>query len=95
MGLGKQQLKRKRNTALGVIKRPRIERTAEELPWKKSRRPLETGLAGDDGILELEEVEGVEVAYEATEGGRVAKFHVSPLSLAVKHKPLTARDLDR
>jgi hypothetical protein len=47
------------------------------LPWKAVRRPSETGLDGDDGILELEEVENVEVVYEDTEGGRVMKFNVS------------------
>lgn len=46
------------------------------LPWKAVRRPSETGLDGDDGILELEEVENVEVVYEDTEGGRVMKFNV-------------------
>ncbi|KIL61030.1 hypothetical protein M378DRAFT_167364 [Amanita muscaria Koide BX008] len=49
----------------------------ENLPWKKVSRPLETGLGGDDGILELEEVEGIEVVYEETERGRVARFKVS------------------
>lgn len=34
-------------------------------------------MGGDDGVLELEEVEGVEVVYETTEGGRVVKFNVS------------------
>lgn len=34
-------------------------------------------MGGDEGILELEEVEGVEVIYETTEGGRVVKFKVS------------------
>ncbi|KAJ3567280.1 hypothetical protein NP233_g6466 [Leucocoprinus birnbaumii] len=34
-------------------------------------------MGGDDGILELEEVEGVEVFYETTDGGKVAKFRVS------------------
>jgi ATP-dependent RNA helicase DDX24/MAK5 len=47
------------------------------LPWKAVRRPSETGLDGDDGILELEEVENVEVVYEDTAGGRVMKFNVS------------------
>jgi len=56
-------------------KRPRIECNAEELPWKRIRRPFETGLGGDNGILELEEVEGVEVIY--TDEGKVAKFCVS------------------
>ncbi|KAJ2915512.1 hypothetical protein MD484_g4910, partial [Candolleomyces efflorescens] len=48
----------------------------DDLPWKTISRPAETGLSGDDGILELEEVEGVEVFYEETEKGRVTKFKV-------------------
>ncbi|RXW11918.1 hypothetical protein EST38_g13937, partial [Candolleomyces aberdarensis] len=48
----------------------------DDLPWKTISRPAETGLGGDDGILELEEVEGVEVVYEETEKGRVTKFKV-------------------
>lgn len=48
----------------------------DDLPWKTISRPAETGLGGDDGILELEEVEGVEVIYEETEKGKVAKFKV-------------------
>ncbi|KAJ7064823.1 ATP-dependent RNA helicase [Mycena amicta] len=50
--------------------------TADTLPWKKVVRPLETGMADDDGILELEEVDNVQVIYEDTEGGRVVKFTV-------------------
>lgn len=50
--------------------------TLDELPWKTVSRPQEAGLDGDDGILELEEIEGVEVVYENTEGGRIAKFNV-------------------
>ena len=34
-------------------------------------------MGGNEGIIELEEVEGVEVIYETTEGGRVVKFNVS------------------
>jgi hypothetical protein len=41
------------------------------------KRPRETGLGGDDGILELEEVEDVQVVYEEAAAGRVAKFRVS------------------
>ncbi|KAF8171500.1 ATP-dependent RNA helicase [Pholiota molesta] len=51
-------------------------RNADELPWKTVSRPTLTGMGGDDGVLELEEVEGVEVVYETTEGGRVVKFNV-------------------
>lgn len=49
---------------------------ADSLPWTTVSRPVETALDGDDGILELEEVEGVEVTYEETETGRVARFNV-------------------
>lgn len=34
-------------------------------------------MGGDDGILDLEEVDGVEVVYEDTDAGRVVKFNVS------------------
>lgn len=34
---------------------------------------------GDDGILDLEEVDDVEVVYEQTDAGRVLKFNVSIL----------------
>jgi ATP-dependent RNA helicase DDX24/MAK5 len=47
-----------------------------DLPWKSVARPMDTGMGGDDGILELEEVDDVEVYYEETDGGRVAKFKV-------------------
>ncbi|KAG2143014.1 ATP-dependent RNA helicase [Suillus clintonianus] len=58
-------------------KRLKIQPTSlDGLPWKAVHRPSETGLDGDDGILELEEVENVEVVYEDTEGGRVMKFNV-------------------
>lgn len=49
---------------------------ADDLPWKTVSRPVNTGLDGDDGILELEEVDDVEVVYEDTDGGRVARFKV-------------------
>lgn len=47
-----------------------------DLPWKTLPRPQVAGLDGDDGIMEIEEVEGVEVMYEEMEGGRVARFNV-------------------
>ena len=34
----------------------------------------------DEGLLELEEAEGVEVVYEQTANGRVAKFLVRTFS---------------
>ena len=57
-------------------------RNTNELPWKTVKRPAESGLSGDDGILELEEVEGVEVIYETTDGGRVVKFNVGRVSVS-------------
>ena len=42
---------------------------------------METGLDGDDGILELEEVDNVEVVYEEEDGGKVIKFNVRSRSL--------------
>ncbi|OJA11403.1 hypothetical protein AZE42_03952 [Rhizopogon vesiculosus] len=58
-------------------KRLKVQYTsADGLPWKTVNRPSDTGLDGDDGILELEEVENVEVVYEDTEGGRVTRFNV-------------------
>jgi ATP-dependent RNA helicase DDX24/MAK5 len=57
-------------------KKLKTHHSIESLPWKKVSRPLETGMEGDDGILDLEEVEGVEIVYETTERGRVARFKV-------------------
>jgi hypothetical protein len=54
--------------------------TADDLPWKIVSRPSEAGRGGDDGILELEEVDDVEVVYEETQGGRVVKFNVSSVT---------------
>ncbi|KIM46998.1 hypothetical protein M413DRAFT_23303 [Hebeloma cylindrosporum] len=73
----KSAVKRKLSTKLASSrKRQKIQhRNADELPWKTVKRPTESGLGGDDGILELEEVEGVEVVYETTDGGRVVKFN--------------------
>lgn len=52
-------------------------RSADNLPWRPVARPFEAGIGFDDGILDFEEVEGVEVVYETTDGGRVVKFNVS------------------
>ncbi|TRM63614.1 P-loop containing nucleoside triphosphate hydrolase protein [Schizophyllum amplum] len=53
-----------------------VHKNPDDLPWKTVKRPAVAGLDGDDGILGLEEVEGVEVVYEETAGGRVARFNV-------------------
>ncbi|KAF5392731.1 hypothetical protein D9757_000998 [Collybiopsis confluens] len=52
---------------------------SDNLPWKTVSRPVESGLDGDDGILELEEVEGVSIIYEETDRGRVARFNANLL----------------
>lgn len=68
-----KQLSRKRQ-------RKNVE-SIDDLPWKSVSRPTATGFDGDDGILMLEEVEDVEVVYEETETGKVAKFKVHTMSL--------------
>jgi ATP-dependent RNA helicase DDX24/MAK5 len=50
--------------------------SADDLPWKSVFRPKEAGMGGDEGILEFEEVDDVEVVYEETEHGKVVKFNV-------------------
>lgn len=47
----------------------------DALPWKRLSHPAVFGNA-DDGILELEEVDNVQVVYEETPRGRVATFEV-------------------
>jgi ATP-dependent RNA helicase DDX24/MAK5 len=47
----------------------------DNLPWKTVATP-NTGLDGDEGIMGLEEVEGVQVIYEDTDAGRTVKFKV-------------------
>ncbi|KAI0346466.1 DEAD-domain-containing protein [Trametopsis cervina] len=72
-------LKRKvKPTASASRKKPKTEHLkADDLPWKTIKSGQEAGLQSDfDGIMELEEVEGVEVVYEDNAGGRVAKFKV-------------------
>jgi ATP-dependent RNA helicase DDX24/MAK5 len=74
----KSGLKRKIKAPTSSRKKTKIEHhSLETLPWKAVFRPTETGLDGDDGVLDLEEVEDVEVVYEQTDVGRVVKFNVS------------------
>ena len=79
----KSAIKRKLSSKLtSSRKKQKIQhRNADDLPWKTVKRLAESGLGGDDGILELEEVEGVEVVYETTDGGRVVKFNVCRVSI--------------
>ncbi|EKM58046.1 uncharacterized protein PHACADRAFT_182435 [Phanerochaete carnosa HHB-10118-sp] len=52
--------------------------SAGDLPWKTVSKAHEAGLdAGLEGIMELEEVEGVEVVYEETDAGRIIKFNIT------------------
>ena len=76
-------LKRKGTTKPSLPrKKAKIQhRSADDLPWKSVSRPFEAGIGFDDGILDFEEVEGVEVIYETTDGGRVVKFNVSFIHL--------------
>ena len=81
--------KRKLNSHLPARKRSKSQHvdnsyshSLENLPWKSVSRPSQTGIAmdGDDGILDLEEVDNVEVLFEQTDTGRVVKFNVSYLN---------------
>jgi ATP-dependent RNA helicase DDX24/MAK5 len=50
--------------------------TVDALPWQTLSHTGVQGSAYDDGILELEEVDNVQVVYEQTSEGRVATFKV-------------------
>ena len=70
-------IKRKIKNSTSSRKKSKVQHySLEGLPWKSVSRPAETGLGGDDGILDLEEVGDVEVVYEQTDAGRVVKFNV-------------------
>jgi len=53
----------------------------EALPWKA----IESAEGFNDGMLGLEEIEGVEVVYEETGKGKVAKFNVRWFSRVFLH----------
>ncbi|KAI6000111.1 ATP-dependent RNA helicase [Pisolithus marmoratus] len=76
--LSKAKLKRKASSQRSSSsKRIKASFTSVEgLPWKTVSKSVGTGLDGDDGILELEEVDDVEVVYENTDRGQVVKFNV-------------------
>lgn len=50
--------------------------TVDALPWKTLSRAGIFGTTDDDGILDLEEVDNVQVVYEETPQGRVTTFKV-------------------
>lgn len=59
-------------------KRKREVESVDSLPWKRmSSRYFSSEAFGEEGgMLEIDEVSDVEVVYEETDGGRVAKFRV-------------------
>jgi ATP-dependent RNA helicase DDX24/MAK5 len=61
-------------------KRKRRHVPLEDLSWKPVVRTHTAGLDFDEGLLGLEEVDGVQVVYEETPSGRVAKFLVRGFS---------------
>jgi ATP-dependent RNA helicase DDX24/MAK5 len=68
------------NSSKSTRKRAKLQATAavDRLPWKSVSHHRTAGeLDDDDGILELEEVDNVQVVYQETTEGRVAKFNVS------------------
>jgi len=50
------------------------------LSWRPVARAHTAGIEFDEGLLGLEEIEGVQVEYEQTANGRVAKFLVRSFS---------------
>ncbi len=52
----------------------------DDLSWQPIVRTHVAGLDFDEGLLELEEVVGVQVEYRQTANGRVATFTVRFLS---------------
>ena len=76
---GDAPLKRKLNSTLKISSRKKRKKDVSslvDLPWRKVSRSNVAGFEGNDGMLELEEVEGVEIVYEETANGRIAKFRV-------------------
>ncbi|KAI0281809.1 P-loop containing nucleoside triphosphate hydrolase protein [Russula aff. rugulosa BPL654] len=63
-------------------KRKTAHVSLDSLSWRPVVRAHTAGIELDDGLLDLEEVEGVQVEYEQTANGRVAKFLVNESSRA-------------
>ena len=60
-------LKRKLNSTSKISSRKKRRKDVSslvDLPWRKVVRSNVAGFEGNDGMLELEEVEGVEIVYE-------------------------------
>jgi hypothetical protein len=54
----------------------RKETLPTQLSWKEVKRPKEAGLDDFEGMLTLEEAADVEIVYEETANGRIARFMV-------------------
>ena len=57
-------------------KRKTAHVSLDNLSWRPVAHAHTAGIELDEGLLDLEEVEGVQVEYEQTANGRVAKFLV-------------------
>ncbi|EMD35512.1 hypothetical protein CERSUDRAFT_139322 [Gelatoporia subvermispora B] len=69
------QKRKSRQPGLPRKKAKTVHQTADELAWKTVARPREADFgAGYEALLDLEEVDNVEVVYEATEAGKVVRF---------------------
>ncbi|CAG7847725.1 ATP-dependent RNA helicase MAK5 [Serendipita indica DSM 11827] len=55
-------------------KKPKVLQNIDDLDWRVVDRPISAGIDEEGGMLMLEEVEDVEVYYEETPKGKVAKF---------------------
>ena len=82
MALGIKTKRKATTSAQPARKKIKAEHlSANDLPWKVIHRSHEAGVdSGLEGIMELEEVEGVEVVYEETEAGKIVKFRVRHIS---------------
>ena len=78
LGNGKTLKRKVKLAASSSRKKARIQHlSADDLPWKTVSHRHEAGLDNAlSGIMEFEEVDGVEVVYEETETGKVARFNV-------------------
>ena len=65
-------------------KRKIAHASLDNLSWRPVVRAHTAGLDFDEGLLELEEVDGVQVVYEQTANGHVAKFLVRISASCIK-----------
>jgi hypothetical protein len=75
--LNETTFKRKRPTTTSSARKKSRNQyySIDELPWIASKAQ-QAGVVEEDGVIGLEEVDNVEVVYEDTEAGKVAKFNV-------------------